>query len=182
VSDLTGADVAYCATFNNEQDVYYVRITPPAATFVANAFAFVTGIQLAGNTASLGQSDDDRLVGRPGIVLTSAIPPLQIEVIGQSPYQYPSEMTVQFEGNASTGGLEQKLFVRNYSTGQYDLVDTRPTTVPDQVVVVSPSGTAMNYVGPNREVKLLATYRATGPVLVYPWSAGIDQVQWSVRP
>ncbi len=28
VSDDTGADVAYCATFNSEQDVYYVRLFP----------------------------------------------------------------------------------------------------------------------------------------------------------
>jgi len=28
VSDATGADVAYAATFNGEQDVYYVRVTP----------------------------------------------------------------------------------------------------------------------------------------------------------
>jgi hypothetical protein len=28
VSDETGADVAYAATFNNEQDIYYVRVFP----------------------------------------------------------------------------------------------------------------------------------------------------------
>src|SRR5439155_12064588 len=28
VSDNTGANVAYCATFNGEQDVYYVRVAP----------------------------------------------------------------------------------------------------------------------------------------------------------
>jgi hypothetical protein len=28
VSDNTGADVAYCATFNGEQDIYYVRVAP----------------------------------------------------------------------------------------------------------------------------------------------------------
>ena len=29
ISDSSGADLAYAATFNNEQDVYYLRITPP---------------------------------------------------------------------------------------------------------------------------------------------------------
>jgi hypothetical protein len=28
VSDNTGADVAYCATFNGEEDIYYVRVAP----------------------------------------------------------------------------------------------------------------------------------------------------------
>jgi hypothetical protein len=31
VSDNTGGDVAYAATFNNEQDVYYVRVAPAAS-------------------------------------------------------------------------------------------------------------------------------------------------------
>ena len=29
VSDNTGANVAYCATFNLEEDIYYVRVSPP---------------------------------------------------------------------------------------------------------------------------------------------------------
>lgn len=32
VSDNDGANVAYCATFNLEQDIYYVRVSPAAAT------------------------------------------------------------------------------------------------------------------------------------------------------
>jgi hypothetical protein len=34
VSDATGADLAYAATFANEQNVYYVRLTPPATAAV----------------------------------------------------------------------------------------------------------------------------------------------------
>jgi hypothetical protein len=30
VSDLRGGNVAYCATFNGEQDIYYVRVAPPS--------------------------------------------------------------------------------------------------------------------------------------------------------
>jgi len=36
VSDSSGANVAYCATFNLEQDIYYVRVSPSA---VASLFA-----------------------------------------------------------------------------------------------------------------------------------------------
>ncbi len=32
VSDNTGGDVAYCATFNQEEDIYYVRVAPVAPT------------------------------------------------------------------------------------------------------------------------------------------------------
>jgi hypothetical protein len=30
VSDNTGGNVAYCATFNQEEDIYYVRVAPVA--------------------------------------------------------------------------------------------------------------------------------------------------------
>ena len=33
VSDNTGGNVAYAATFNGEEDVYYVRVAPAAAAF-----------------------------------------------------------------------------------------------------------------------------------------------------
>ena len=33
VSDNTGANVAYTATFNQEEDIYYVRVAPPAPQF-----------------------------------------------------------------------------------------------------------------------------------------------------
>src|SRR6202008_3452661 len=32
VSDNTGGDVAYAATFNLEEDIYYVRVAPPDVT------------------------------------------------------------------------------------------------------------------------------------------------------
>jgi len=33
VSDIAGGNVAYTATFNGEQDIYYVRVAPPAFAF-----------------------------------------------------------------------------------------------------------------------------------------------------
>jgi VCBS repeat protein len=37
VSDNTGANVAYCATFNLEEDIYYVRVSPPTERPVERA-------------------------------------------------------------------------------------------------------------------------------------------------
>src|SRR6185312_957016 len=46
VSDNTGGDVAFAATFNQEQDVYYVRVapgeTPPTPTPTATSTATAT--------------------------------------------------------------------------------------------------------------------------------------------
>ena len=57
VSDNTGGNVAYAATFNGEEDVYYVRVTP-----AATAFALVSADSIKG-----GFPIDLPLTGAPGI-------------------------------------------------------------------------------------------------------------------
>ena len=57
VSDNTGGNVAYAATFNGEEDVYYVRVAPAASTF-----ALVSADSIKG-----GFPIDLPLTGAPGI-------------------------------------------------------------------------------------------------------------------
>ncbi len=57
VSDNTGGNVAYAATFNGEEDVYYVRVAP-----AASAFALVSADSVKG-----GFKIDLPLTGEPGI-------------------------------------------------------------------------------------------------------------------
>ncbi len=57
VSDNTGGDVAYSATFNQEEDIYYVRVAPVAPTF-----ALVSADSIKG-----GFPIDLPLTGAPGI-------------------------------------------------------------------------------------------------------------------
>jgi hypothetical protein len=60
VSDDTGADVAYCATFNGEEDVYYVRVAPLASQF------------LNISTRARVLTDDQVLIA--GFIVTGTIP------------------------------------------------------------------------------------------------------------
>ena len=57
VSDNTGGNVAYAATFNGEEDVYYVRVAP-----AATSFALVSADSIKG-----GFPIDLPLTGAPGI-------------------------------------------------------------------------------------------------------------------
>jgi hypothetical protein len=57
VSDNTGADVAYAATFNGEEDVYYVRVAP-----AGNSLALLSAESVKG-----GFGIDLPLTGPPGI-------------------------------------------------------------------------------------------------------------------
>ncbi|PYJ20752.1 MAG: hypothetical protein DME99_09260, partial [Verrucomicrobia bacterium] len=58
VSDNTGANVAYCATFNGEQNIYYVRVAPaPVPTTLANI-----------STRAFVQTGDNIMIG--GFIIT----------------------------------------------------------------------------------------------------------------
>src|SRR5439155_2113498 len=57
-SDNTGANVAYCATFNGEQNIYYVRVAPaPVPTTLANI-----------STRAFVQTGDNIMIG--GFIIT----------------------------------------------------------------------------------------------------------------
>ncbi|MGI8436898.1 MAG: hypothetical protein ACR2NX_08330 [Chthoniobacterales bacterium] len=60
VSDNEGADVAYPATFNGEEDVYYVRVTPPLSQ------------QLNISTRALVLTGDQRTIA--GFIITGSAP------------------------------------------------------------------------------------------------------------
>jgi hypothetical protein len=60
VSDVVGGNVAYCATFNGEQDIYYVRVAPPASRLLNIS----TRMQV--------QTDDNRLIA--GFIVTGTDP------------------------------------------------------------------------------------------------------------
>jgi hypothetical protein len=47
VSDNTGGNVAYCATFNQEEDIYYVRVAPPTPTPTPTPTATATPTPIA---------------------------------------------------------------------------------------------------------------------------------------
>ncbi|MDQ6860378.1 MAG: glycoside hydrolase [Verrucomicrobiota bacterium] len=60
VSDSAGADVAYCGTFNGEEDVYYVRLTPQTsqlesistrARILTGDNVLIAGFEVAGSTS-----------------------------------------------------------------------------------------------------------------------------------
>jgi hypothetical protein len=60
VSDNTGADVAYPATFNLEQDIYYLRVAPPSGAHALNL-----------STRMLVQTGDNAGIG--GFIITGSV-------------------------------------------------------------------------------------------------------------
>ena len=79
-------------------------------------------------------------------------------------------------------GLTQTIEMFNWNTNEYEEVDAQTASLnSDSVVTIDVTANIADYVQPGTgAVKTRAGWRATGIILVYPWTICIDQVLWTV--
>jgi hypothetical protein len=140
------------------------------------------GFVITGNMASLAASDDDRLVMQPGPVLLSTAPPLQMIVETTSPNLQPYQFTMRTESSASINGLQQIASLWDFDAHAWVQVYSRSLTTLDTTAVHTVSDTGKFIDDETGRLQAKFSFRATGPVLVYPWSARVDLVNWTVLP
>ncbi|MGI8923112.1 MAG: hypothetical protein ACR2HJ_03570 [Fimbriimonadales bacterium] len=150
-------------------------IIPPVS------FDMLRGSVVSGNLSSLLSSDDNRLVMRPGAVFSNAEPPIQIRLNGISPQASPPMLSFQMESSASIGNAEMNIALYNFATQTYDVIETHMATMIDSVERVNVTGNASDYIeAGTRNVRARISYKALGPVFIFPWFARIDRARWIV--
>jgi hypothetical protein len=143
----------------------------------------IRGVVVSGNLASLTVSDDNRLVHRPGIVFTTGQAPVSFEVVGTAPEQNASELRFRIESHATSPSVSQQVELYNYNTGAYVPFTPVNLTTADVLREVVVSTGASNYIqAGTREVKARISFKATGPVFVYPWETRVDLAMWRQTP
>jgi hypothetical protein len=137
----------------------------------------------SGNLASLLTSDDNRLVHKPGVVLVSSQAPVAYEVIGTAPQQSASELRFRIESHASATAISQRVELFDYVANAYVPFPATNLTTSDVLREVVVSTNASRYIqAGTRQVKARIEFRATGPVLVYPWRSRVDLNMWRMTP
>lgn len=157
----------------------YTIGSPSSTNIRPTSFTMIRGLVISGGLSEILSSDDMYLVVRPGIVFSTSEAPVQIQVDALAPAGTASELKFKLEARANQGNLSQGMYMFNFMTGVYDVMDVRAATTTDSTVEVTVSMNASNYIGPNRELRSRLNYRATGPVFSYPWLISVDQVQWT---
>jgi hypothetical protein len=137
---------------------------------------------MAGGFASLNERDGDYWRLRPGTVLSSSMPPIEVVALGTAPSATASRLSFTAVLGASATALEQKVALFNYQTNTWEVVDTRSASVTDQQVTIDMSNAARFIAPLTREIRARFTWKQTGPVLAFPWQARIDQAYWTVIP
>ncbi len=161
-------------------DVYFARME--TETIAADSLTTFRGILISGGLEDTLESDDSYVKYQPGITLVQAEPPVWLVFNGTLPTSDPNSMSVTLEASANSVGLSQSIEMFNWTTGQYEQVDARaaePNT--DTVVTIDVSSDTSDFVDPETgAVQSRMGWRATGPVLLFPWTVSVDQVVWTI--
>jgi hypothetical protein len=144
-------------------------------------FAESPGLILAGDLGSLISSDDNKLVSRPGVVLSSTQAPISLVVEGIAPSSSASVLTAVVESSANQANIGESIDAYNFVTGTYDsMTFEEPLSTTDFARVVEVPNPS-DHIGPGNLVRTRLKYKALGPVLTYPWQVQNDEVSWRVR-
>ena len=181
---------AYVSTFTVEDGspfddphsyLYAIEISPSAQEIFADQLNVIRGIQISGSIADTYQSDDSYLQFKPGITLSSPEPPVWLEFTGTLPNEHPASLAFSIESKANTVGLVQTIELFNFQSGNYEEVDSSQATIIDSLFEIQATGNIGRFVeAGSGKVKTRLAWRASGPVLLFPWTVSIDHIQWTV--
>ena len=139
------------------------------------AFSIFRGLAVTGGLPEITESDDSRMIVRPGPVFTTGEAPVQVVVEGTSLVEEPSSLGFSCESAVSFSLGTRIIQLFNFRTGSFEMVDTRSTTSGDSVVNVSIRVEPERFVeAGTRKMRARMTFRPNAPVLSYPWQARLD--------
>lgn len=145
------------------------------------SFTVQPGVIQSGGLPQLLQADDQLLVTRPGITFSTSQRPIVVATEGTAPVGTFTAMQVVVESRSTSASVRQWIDLYNFATSQWDQLETRMTSVLDHRSVLSVT-TPGQYIEPvTRKIRTRISYKAEGPVFVYPWRASIDQAIWNIR-
>jgi len=158
---------------------------PPTVVENTDPPTVLPGTVFSGTSANVLFSDNIRWVLRPGVVLSTSLPPIAVVYNHFLPVSAASSLRVTVESRASANRIHQQIQIWDFLNPGWDTFDLVPalpySSQPDLVRTVD-FGDPTPYIGPGNEVRVRTRYRANGPVLQYPWSVSIDREYVTFRP
>jgi len=180
ISDNTGADVAYAATFNGEEDVYYVRIEAIPETDVPDSGTILQGTQVSGSFSDLAANDSTYWVTQALYTPILIGDPLKIQISSHTQKHTPGTLQFKFDGKVNAAGLTQKISLYNFQTNSFELVDSRAATTSDSTVTVNATGDLSRFVNQSTgEVRALISYSGFNPANLL-FRASMDMANWII--
>lgn len=152
-------------------------INPPAPQIVnPNSFTIVTGTPFGGVLSDLFSSDNSYLY----ILNDENDPNANIEFTGVSPWQTLSVLKQLVETNGTRNDLNQFTEMFNWTTNNYELVDTRVSTLGDTAFTVTISTNPSRFVqSGSRNLKSRIRWIPQADLEAGDgWSEALDRMVW----
>ena len=158
-------------------------ITQEISVQEPTAFAAVRGVHVSGGLSEILHSDNQYLRYRPGAVFTTSQAPVELTYDVICPRTQLARLKVHFESGATTGTLNQQLYLRDFQAGTWVEIDARFSTTLDSLATIDLNSNLNRFVqSGTRIVRLRSTWKQTGPVLGYPWQVRVDRVNFELLP
>lgn len=141
----------------------------------------IRGIE-TGGLYELLFSDDQRMIWKPGIVLSPTQAPVQFTTDFEAPFTNASAMSINIEGSASASGVWRQVELLNHHTGQYDLIQAYiPSSTTEATVTLI--GSPVHHIHSTTGlVRARISYRLFTPTLLFPWQARQDRIFVRLTP
>lgn len=182
VDDITfwGVGMGVAADNAWRTSIFSWTISQPGTPVVPTTMTMERGQLFAGSVANLFASDDQRAEFRPGITFSSAEAPVRVRLEATSPILMPSSMRILVESQASAAGMLQNVEAFDYVANDWVQVDSRNATVNTDGTIDLNLTNPSRFVDAVGELSARLSYRPTGPVFAYPWTARVDRFAWIV--
>jgi hypothetical protein len=180
LSDDSGGHLAYAATYNGEQDVYYVYLTPGTPATLTG-FQVVDGSVLSGGLAEIQTANNQylTLASFTGASLDEADLSTLI-VTADTDVQNPTELDIRLELKAGRSDVFGRLAIKNWSTGFWDSLGEYPIKTTD-TLRISARVPAANHIRADGAIEIRSKAILQIPNITPFFTAATDQVQIIVR-
>ncbi len=159
-------------------------------TVLANSFNVLLGTLNSGSVSELQNSDNQYAVLSP--IFESARYQLIFTVDGISSTETPFGLAFSLESKTFNfiGTVDQRIELFNYTTGQYEVVDTQSASPTDSVTLVTPIGDLARFVESDTgAMQARIHYQNALPFWVFsienaylPFRTSVDHVFWTITP
>lgn len=185
-SDLDGSNLAYAATHNGEQDVYYLRLNT-ARLLSSASYRLARGRPGGGNLDSLLASDDQHLKVLQPLPRT-LVPGKTVSIdfdsggFDEIPWDLNFKLESHVEEATQTAAFRQTVQWFDFQQNAFVTVWTGTPDSTDRLLTAFASGNPERFVDPSSgKFKARVTWTLTSAQAL-PFSVWVDRIEWAATP
>jgi len=149
-------------------------------TVVPNAVTVETGSLVSGDASSIETSDDVRL----NVLAAVSDPPttepkVSVLCLGNAVDTEFNTLKIQLEGLANSPNLLQSIEIFDHFANDFEEVEMQDIELEEGQIEVVLTDNPTRFVTPGSgQIITRLNFQPQGPVILFPWSIGIDKLNW----